>query len=170
MAANRDAAWLLKRQAVSVLPSVASLKALRRFARKDQGTKPMIGFGDPLFDAMQDGAGERCAAAGFRPRPVVLLRRPAVWGPFALIGQGGGPISRECAPQHWRYEGQFTKIAALGRVLDGDGFSRNVPTRSALQQVWINDPPENKPNTKGSAWQFRRSSVLGFRTEAGRLY
>jgi hypothetical protein len=91
MAANRDAAWLLKRQAVSVLPSVASLKALRRFARKDQGTKPMIGFGDPLFDAMQDGTGDQCAAAGFRPRPVVLLRRPAVWGPFALIGEGGRP-------------------------------------------------------------------------------
>ena len=60
----RDAAWLLKRQAVSVLPSVARLKALRRFARKDQGTKPMIGFGDPLFDLMQDGTGDRRAAAG----------------------------------------------------------------------------------------------------------
>ena len=46
----REAAWLLKRQAVSVLPSVASLKALRVFARKDQSTKPMIGFGDPLFN------------------------------------------------------------------------------------------------------------------------
>src|SRR5882757_7457170 len=42
----RDAAWLLKRQAVSVLPSVASLKSLRAFARRDQGVKPMTGFGD----------------------------------------------------------------------------------------------------------------------------
>ena len=47
--AYRDAAWLLKRHAVSVLPSVASLKALRVFARKDFGSKPMIGFGDPVF-------------------------------------------------------------------------------------------------------------------------
>jgi CHAT domain-containing protein/tetratricopeptide (TPR) repeat protein len=46
----RDAAWLIKRQAVSVLPSVASLKILRGFARKDQGGKPLIGFGDPMFD------------------------------------------------------------------------------------------------------------------------
>jgi CHAT domain-containing protein len=46
----RDAAWLIKRQAVTVLPSVASLQALRVFARKDQGTKPMVGFGDPVFD------------------------------------------------------------------------------------------------------------------------
>jgi len=57
-AGYRDAAWLLKRQAVSVLPSVASLKALRVFARKEPGTKPMTGFGDPLFNPSQDGAGD----------------------------------------------------------------------------------------------------------------
>ena len=45
----RDAAWLLKRHAVTVLPSVASLKALRVFASKEQGAKPLIGFGDPVF-------------------------------------------------------------------------------------------------------------------------
>ncbi len=49
LAAYRDAAWLLKRQAVSVLPSVASLKALRVFPRRDVGMKPMVGFGDPIF-------------------------------------------------------------------------------------------------------------------------
>jgi CHAT domain-containing protein/tetratricopeptide (TPR) repeat protein len=63
----RQAAWLLKRQAVSVLPSVTSLKALRSFARRDQdikklGIKPMIGFGDPLFNPMQDNSGDKRAA------------------------------------------------------------------------------------------------------------
>jgi CHAT domain-containing protein len=33
-----------------VLPSVASLRALRLFARKGESTKAMIGFGDPIFD------------------------------------------------------------------------------------------------------------------------
>jgi CHAT domain-containing protein len=46
----RDAAWLVKRQAVSVLPALASLKALRQAARREPGTKPMVGFGDPVFD------------------------------------------------------------------------------------------------------------------------
>jgi CHAT domain-containing protein/Tfp pilus assembly protein PilF len=56
----RDAAWLLKRQAVSVLPSAASLKALRVFARKEQSTKPMTGFGDPIFNpAAKPGDGNR---------------------------------------------------------------------------------------------------------------
>ena len=50
IALYRDAAWLIKRQAVSVLPSVASLRALRLFALKAEGTKAMIGFGDPIFD------------------------------------------------------------------------------------------------------------------------
>jgi CHAT domain-containing protein/Tfp pilus assembly protein PilF len=50
----RDAAWLLKRHAVSVLPSVASLKALRAFARKEQGAKPLVGFGDPVFNAEEE--------------------------------------------------------------------------------------------------------------------
>lgn len=50
VAGYRDAPWLLRRQAVSVLPSLASLKALRSASRGDRGGKPMIGFGDPVFD------------------------------------------------------------------------------------------------------------------------
>jgi CHAT domain-containing protein len=49
LAGYRDAAWLIKRHAVSVLPAVASLKALRVLARDDRATLPMIGFGDPVF-------------------------------------------------------------------------------------------------------------------------
>jgi tetratricopeptide (TPR) repeat protein len=51
LAVYRDAAWLLRRHAVSVLPSVASLKALRVFSRKDEAKSPLIGFGDPVFNA-----------------------------------------------------------------------------------------------------------------------
>jgi tetratricopeptide (TPR) repeat protein len=61
IALYRDAAWLIKRQAVSVLPSVASLQALRSFARKAESTKAMIGFGDPIFDPA-----ERTAALAAR--------------------------------------------------------------------------------------------------------
>src|SRR5262249_46897719 len=58
----RGAAWLLKRQAVSVLPSVSSLKALRGFARRDQAVKPMTGFGDPLFNPSEGGNDRRTAS------------------------------------------------------------------------------------------------------------
>jgi CHAT domain-containing protein/tetratricopeptide (TPR) repeat protein len=57
-ASFRDAAWLIKRHAVSILPSVASLKVLRSLAQKSEGSKPMIGFGDPVFNPARavDGA------------------------------------------------------------------------------------------------------------------
>lgn len=60
----RSAAWLLRRHAISVLPSVISLKSLRSFARRDQGTKPMTGFGDPVFDPAREGPADRRAASG----------------------------------------------------------------------------------------------------------
>ena len=47
----RDAAWLLRRHAVTVLPSVASLRALRSEKRADNGGRPFVGFGDPLFQS-----------------------------------------------------------------------------------------------------------------------
>ena len=53
----REAAWLIKRQAISILPSVASLKVLRSLARNTEGSKPMIGFGDPVFDSSRPPAG-----------------------------------------------------------------------------------------------------------------
>ncbi len=58
----RNAAWLLKRQAVAVLPSVSSLKALRAFTRKDQAVKPMTGFGDPVFNPSAAGSDKRTAS------------------------------------------------------------------------------------------------------------
>jgi CHAT domain-containing protein/tetratricopeptide (TPR) repeat protein len=45
----RDAAWLIRRHAVTVLPSVSSLSALRVLAKGGQAAKPMIGFGDPVL-------------------------------------------------------------------------------------------------------------------------
>jgi tetratricopeptide (TPR) repeat protein/CHAT domain-containing protein len=66
MGLYRDAAWLIKRHAVSVLPSVASLKALRVFARKDAAHNPLIGFGDPIFNADEErrpGTEQRRAAS-----------------------------------------------------------------------------------------------------------
>lgn len=43
----RDVAWLALRRATTVLPSVGSLRALRRFVRRSQATRPFIGYGDP---------------------------------------------------------------------------------------------------------------------------
>jgi len=45
----RRAAWLVKRHAMTTLPSVSSLKSLRRISEFKKAPKPFIGFGDPIF-------------------------------------------------------------------------------------------------------------------------
>lgn len=45
--------WLARDHAITVLPSVASLKALRRTGKPSAAPNPMIGFGNPLLDGDQ---------------------------------------------------------------------------------------------------------------------
>jgi CHAT domain-containing protein len=48
--ALKDVDWLLRTHAVTVLPSVASLKVLRGRSTLAGAAKPLIGFADPVFD------------------------------------------------------------------------------------------------------------------------
>jgi CHAT domain-containing protein/tetratricopeptide (TPR) repeat protein len=68
-AAYREAAWLLKRHAVTVLPSIGGLKALR-VSPHQQAAKPMIGFGDPVFDPNEPAGdlAQRAASRGVNTR------------------------------------------------------------------------------------------------------
>ena len=85
-AGYREAAWLLKRQAVSVSPSVASLQALRAFAGTGQSTKPMTGFGDPVFGPSQEGASDNRTAGA----PVKSASRALVTSAYTDFWQGAG--------------------------------------------------------------------------------
>jgi CHAT domain-containing protein/Flp pilus assembly protein TadD len=70
----RNARWLGTRQAITVLPTPASLKTLRQQAGASQATRPFLGFGNPLLDGdLKDAdharrsrmarAAQRCADA-----------------------------------------------------------------------------------------------------------
>ncbi len=61
----KSAAWLARDHALTVLPAVSSLKALRRVARPSAAKKPMIGFGNPLLDGDQ---GDPKSGAYFKRR------------------------------------------------------------------------------------------------------
>ncbi len=50
---HKSIRWLARDHALTVLPAVSSLKALRRVSRPSTATKPMIGFGNPLLDGDQ---------------------------------------------------------------------------------------------------------------------
>jgi len=59
----KDAPWLIRKWAISTLPSVASLRALRMLAKDSKATKPFIGIGDPqLTDQPIDKAPRRDTA------------------------------------------------------------------------------------------------------------
>jgi CHAT domain-containing protein len=46
----RRAPWLARKYAMTTLPSVSSLRALRRFAKATKAEKPFKGFGDPVLE------------------------------------------------------------------------------------------------------------------------
>ena len=53
----REVPWLARKYAMTVLPSVSSLRALRRFAKAALASRPFVGFGDPVLEG--DPAGGR---------------------------------------------------------------------------------------------------------------
>ncbi|MBI3373924.1 MAG: CHAT domain-containing protein, partial [Betaproteobacteria bacterium] len=64
-----EVVWLIKRYAITVLPAVSSLRALRAFARSNPGSEPFVGFGDPILG--RSGQGSRGVQLG-----VLLSRGP----------------------------------------------------------------------------------------------
>jgi CHAT domain-containing protein len=55
--------WLVRKYAITILPSVASLKVLRGGKAVIVAAKPMIGFGDPIFDRTAQTNTKQQAAA-----------------------------------------------------------------------------------------------------------
>lgn len=70
----RQAGWLIKRHALTTLPSIASLKALRQFAdKRTSPPKALIAFGDPVFSKAE--------------KPRVLASRSGEFSSFFRGGQ-----------------------------------------------------------------------------------
>jgi CHAT domain-containing protein len=65
----KDIDWLVRKYATTVLPSTASLKVLREGTRTTTAAKPMIGFGDPVFEKGQQTATKRKVASVNRSLP-----------------------------------------------------------------------------------------------------
>ena len=76
----RDVPWLARSHAATMLPSVASLKALRGLPPGDHARAPFAGFGDPLFSAEQAKARPKqvavLASRGLKTRGVRLRAAP----------------------------------------------------------------------------------------------
>lgn len=81
------AAWLIRDYAVSVLPSVNSLQALRQTPRAAPAAHLLIGFGDPVFQAKpppQREASRQHALANERAATVTRAAYSSVWSDTGL--------------------------------------------------------------------------------------
>jgi tetratricopeptide (TPR) repeat protein/CHAT domain-containing protein len=62
-AEGKDVAWLARNHALTVLPVVSSLKALRQLAKASHASRTLIGFGNPLLDGPNIGYAELASEA-----------------------------------------------------------------------------------------------------------
>jgi CHAT domain-containing protein/tetratricopeptide (TPR) repeat protein len=91
VAGYRDVAWLARQHAITVLPSVASLQALRAFAKVSHASEAYIGFGDPLLegDSKDDTATAKLAREK-RCEPTLHQRVASI----AALRSGTSPIGQ----------------------------------------------------------------------------
>jgi CHAT domain-containing protein/Tfp pilus assembly protein PilF len=66
----RDVDWLLRTHAVTVLPSVGSLKVLRGKSAMADAAQPLIGFANPVFNPQRLGQNTHLAANAAPPRGI----------------------------------------------------------------------------------------------------
>ena len=87
--AYKSAAWLGQRQAITVLPSVGSLKALRE-AKASAAPEPFAGFGNPLLTGL-DGTDKSAWAKQDcgKPAPPKQSRIAAIAASIASLFRGG---------------------------------------------------------------------------------
>ncbi len=112
LAAYRDAAWLIKRHAVSVLPSVATLKSLRTVAHKEAGKKPLLAFGDPAFALSAAAPADRPSSPPAPTKPSPAQKENAVAAAFTPP-----PSAKQ-----WSYADFW-----LGTEIDRDKLAQALP-------------------------------------------
>jgi tetratricopeptide (TPR) repeat protein/CHAT domain-containing protein len=96
----RDVPWLVREHAISVLPAVSSLKAVRELAKDSHSSEKYIGFGNPLLDGDAGEIGDEQMreknladarlARDARCEPTQPLQAAALANPI----EGGGRVTR----------------------------------------------------------------------------
>jgi CHAT domain-containing protein len=114
-----------------MLPSVASLKALRVFARKDQGSKPFIGFGDPVFGS------EPSAPGGQRKTKITARTRS-----YTEYWRGAGIDRDKLAQALQRLEDTADELKAVAEKIGAPAdevYLREQASEAAVKKLPIGD-------------------------------
>src|SRR5262249_40949691 len=123
--ALKQAPWLIKRHALSVLPSVQSLSALRKLAASGVTVKPYFGVGDPIFGKPAPGAGPGRGGGGL----AVSLSSPYRNGVADLrLLQGLAPLPETAG-----------ELRAVGRTLGAS--EEDISLREAATEARVKSAP-----------------------------
>jgi CHAT domain-containing protein len=137
--ANKPPHWLIRDRAVSILPAVSSLKALRATARASTAERPMIGFGNPLLDGPDHRYAKRAKEARQKQScPQTAWERVA--GLFDLHRQAKRIASRGLAdPKLIRYAPPLPETAdelcAVARKTGADVSQIRLGARATEREV-----------------------------------
>jgi CHAT domain-containing protein len=118
----KEVDWLLRSHAVTVLPSVASLKILRSSSQASSARKPMIAFADPVFSKAQRARAQQQAAL----RSITSFYR----GTQINVAEIG-----EYLPQLPGTRREVTEIAAELKSAPGDIRLGLAATEGAVKQA-----------------------------------
>jgi len=124
--AFRTAPWLIRKLAVSVLPSVSGLRSLRRTARTSAADRPFLGIGDPLLDGHpgpQEGLGEEAGNGQGGTRGTDLAGWLASATDAALAGPGlfrGGVADLRAVRALAPLPDSAVELSAMARALSED--------------------------------------------------
>lgn len=100
--------WLVRRHAITIIPAVSSLNALRSQARESRASKPLIGFGNPLLD----GPDKRYAT-------------------LARAAQG----RRHCRGSRWQRVAGLLGLRAVVPLADPDAIRRATPLPETADEL-----------------------------------
>lgn len=142
--AFRTAPWLVRKLAVSVLPSVSGLRALRRTARASAADRPFLGIGDPLLDG-HPGPQEMPGAGTGGTRGSDLAGWLALAPDAALTGPGlfrGGVADLRAVRALAPLPDSAVELSAMARALSEDAGAsggsalmlREAATEAALRR------------------------------------
>jgi CHAT domain-containing protein len=135
VAAYRKAHWLITRHTVSVLPSVASLRALRVSGSRSEAAKPLVGFGDPVF-------GKDVVAATDQPGAAKPGARNLDTGNYTNFWKGAGVDRTKLADALPRLPDTADELKAVAIAVGaspGDIFIRERATETTVKNLTLAD-------------------------------
>jgi CHAT domain-containing protein/Tfp pilus assembly protein PilF len=148
--------WLARRTAISVLPSVSSLSALRRIEQNSQASSPFLGFGNPLLSG-GDGTDRRAWArqscltpAASKPAKVAgrTIARPPSAARRGLLADVD--VLRQQAPLPETVD-ELCAVARLLRAPESSVYLGERATESTLKAL-------------SASGDLRRARILHFAT------